>query len=154
MINNFIQWGLDRDLYNNSTREKQILKYLEEKGELAKAVGKNDKKLVMDAIGDMIVCLSHVAYYERVFDDQSMEVFKYNIHSHTDYKNTVVDCVIKIDDATEILAKGLATTEITDPLKCIAKNFDTTLFECMEHAWSEIKDRKGKFINGLFVKEK
>lgn len=25
--------------------------------------------------------------------------------------------------------------------------------ECIEHAWSEIKDRKGQLVNGVFVKE-
>ena len=27
------------------------------------------------------------------------------------------------------------------------------LHECLEHAYNEIKDRKGKTVNGVFVKE-
>ena len=25
--------------------------------------------------------------------------------------------------------------------------------ECLEHAWNEIKDRKGKTVNGTFIKQ-
>lgn len=28
-----------------------------------------------------------------------------------------------------------------------------TMHECVEHAWNEIKDRKGQMVNGMFVKE-
>jgi NTP pyrophosphatase (non-canonical NTP hydrolase) len=28
-----------------------------------------------------------------------------------------------------------------------------TLLECLDQAWSDIKDRKGKMIDGIFVKE-
>jgi len=36
----------------------------------------------------------------------------------------------------------------------IAHRNKLTLWECMYHAYNDIKDRKGKMINGVFVKEK
>ena len=36
----------------------------------------------------------------------------------------------------------------------IAHRNKYTLSECMEHAYGDIKDRKGQMVNGLFVKEK
>jgi hypothetical protein len=36
----------------------------------------------------------------------------------------------------------------------IAHRNKLTLWECMYHAYQDIKDRKGKMINGVFVKEK
>ena len=35
----------------------------------------------------------------------------------------------------------------------IAKEYNTTLEETLEMAYNEIKDRKGKMIDGVFVKE-
>lgn len=34
-----------------------------------------------------------------------------------------------------------------------AKKFDLTLTKCLELAWNEIKDRQGKMVDGVFVKE-
>ena len=38
-------------------------------------------------------------------------------------------------------------------LSILAKQLDVTLYECMEMAYEKIKGRKGKTINGTFVKE-
>jgi uncharacterized protein YabN with tetrapyrrole methylase and pyrophosphatase domain len=35
----------------------------------------------------------------------------------------------------------------------IAERNDYTIEECLAQAWNDIKDRKGKMINGTFVKE-
>ena len=35
----------------------------------------------------------------------------------------------------------------------IAKRNDLTLGNCLEVAWNDIKDRKGKMVDGIFVKE-
>tara|TARA_R110002126_G_scaffold146617_3_gene292609 strand:+ start:788 stop:1093 length:306 start_codon:yes stop_codon:yes gene_type:complete len=35
----------------------------------------------------------------------------------------------------------------------IAHRNNLTLYECMHHAYNDIKDRKGKMIDGVFVKE-
>lgn len=43
--------------------------------------------------------------------------------------------------------------EIIGCLMSIADDYHMTLKECVEHAYNEIKDRKGKMINGLWVKE-
>ena len=40
-----------------------------------------------------------------------------------------------------------------EQLHYIAKEYNTNLEETLEIAYNEIKDRKGKTINGVFVKE-
>ncbi|MEG0408719.1 MAG: hypothetical protein RR623_07590 [Bacilli bacterium] len=35
----------------------------------------------------------------------------------------------------------------------ISYNFNLTLKECIEYAYNEIKDRKGKMVDGLWAKE-
>ena len=38
-------------------------------------------------------------------------------------------------------------------LQVIAEMVGTSLTECQELAWAEIKDRKGRMVDGVFVKE-
>ena len=35
----------------------------------------------------------------------------------------------------------------------LAKQYDLDIDHCLEAAWHEIKDRKGKTVNGTFIKE-
>ena len=35
----------------------------------------------------------------------------------------------------------------------IAERNELTLKDCMQRAWDDIKDRKGKMIDGIFIKE-
>ena len=38
-------------------------------------------------------------------------------------------------------------------LICIAEQLGLKFNDCLDYAYNEIKDRKGKLINGTFVKE-
>ncbi len=51
------------------------------------------------------------------------------------------------------LIKLLSSRNIAIYLMFVAKKFDLTLTECLEFAWNEIKDRQGKMVDGVFVKE-
>jgi len=89
-----IKWGEDRDLYPGSTIPHQFQKLIEELTELVAAYWMNCDHDFTDAIGDMMVVLTH-----------------------------------------------------------IAKMYNLDLLQCYEQAYNEIKDRKGKIVNGIFVKE-
>jgi NTP pyrophosphatase (non-canonical NTP hydrolase) len=90
-----IRWAEARQIIPNSTTEKQLLKCMEELGELVGATLKGNKEGQIDGFGDVLVTL--------------------------------------------ILASDLA---------------GLNLMSCLEHAYDEIKDRKGKLQpNGVFVKE-
>lgn len=47
---------------------------------------------------------------------------------------------------------GIGDIVVTLVIQCKMQGLDFT--ECVESAYQEIKDRKGKLINGKFVKEK
>ena len=38
-------------------------------------------------------------------------------------------------------------------LTILAEQHDVNIEDCIDVAWNEIKDRKGKMVNGIFVKE-
>ena len=87
------KWAVDRNVVSGDVKS-QMVKLLEEAGELAEGINKNKKDLIVDSIGDVYVVL-------------------------------VILC----------MQLGL---DIND---------------CIKAAYEEIKDRKGKLVNGLFVKE-
>ena len=58
------------------------------------------------------------------------------------------------------ILKGKKTDEVIDGIGDIlvtviilAKQLGLEPTECLESAWNEIKDRKGKTVNGTFIKE-
>ena len=87
-------WAAERGIYEKGNTHTQYVKLQEEAGELAKALLDKDKPEIQDAIGDMVVVLTNLAYLEGI-----------------------------------------------------------TIEECIESAYVEIANRKGKMINGTFVKE-
>ena len=86
-------WALDRGLYDKGDTKTQFAKLMEESGELARAVLKDDKKEFIDAIGDMVVVLTNLAYLGG-----------------------------------------------------------TNIEHCIDEAYDVIRKRKGKMVNGTFVK--
>ncbi|MGL4752417.1 MAG: MazG-like family protein [Aeromonadaceae bacterium] len=93
MFNDIRQWAHDRNLIEGSDRFRQMVKLVEEQGELAAGIAKGREDLVKDAIGDMVVVLT-----------------------------------------------------------ILAEQSDITIESCIRCAWKEIKDRKGRMIDGVFVK--
>ena len=87
-------WAATRKIYEKGNSHTQYVKLQEEAGELAKALLSKDKAEIKDAIGDITVVLTNLAYLEGFL----------------------------IED-------------------------------CIETAYSEIATRRGKMINGTFVKE-
>ena len=87
-------WAAVRGIYEGGNSHTQYVKLQEEAGELAKALLINDKPEIVDAIGDMVVVLTNLAYLEG----------------------------LNIED-------------------------------CIDSAYMEICQRKGKMINGTFIKD-
>jgi len=70
-----------------------------------------------------------------------------------------VKLIEEIGELAEAIAKGRDgqfMDSIGDAfvvLTILAAQKDIEIEECIAHAWDEIKDRKGKMVNGTFVKE-
>ena len=92
LIQKVSYWQHNRNLIEGATSKDQVLKLIQEVGELSDSVCKQQD--VKDDIGDCLVILINIAEREG-----------------------------------------------------------TTLEECLQVAYEDIKDRKGKMIDGIFVKE-
>jgi len=95
IFDNIRRWAKERNLYEQGNPHTKYVKLMEESGELAEAILKQDYGEIQDAIGDMIIVLTNLAHLQS----------------------------LKIED-------------------------------CIYSAYDEIKNRKGKMINGTFVKNK
>jgi len=56
------EWATERGLYEKGNANTQYIKLMEEAGELAQALLKNDEPEVIDAIGDIVVVLTNLAH--------------------------------------------------------------------------------------------
>jgi len=89
-----VEWALVRGITDPENAPKQMLKVMEEVGELASAVAKKNEDATIDAIGDVLVTIIILSY-----------------------------------------------------------QLELNPWECLETAYEEIKNRKGKTIDGVFIKE-
>ena len=151
------KWFVDRDLEHGGRLDKQALKLSEEFGELCAGYLKKNEKLTMDSIGDCAVVIVGLALLIKedvhsIFEESDnirrkdvMECFKFlninisefqmsqNLPSKETCRNNLVRAVVY--------------------LKSISKALDYDFADCFEVAYNDIKDRKGKWIDGSFVKE-
>jgi NTP pyrophosphatase (non-canonical NTP hydrolase) len=54
-------WAQDKGIYDKGDAKTQYIKLLEETGELAKSILKQDEEEFVDAIGDCVVVLTNLA---------------------------------------------------------------------------------------------
>jgi NTP pyrophosphatase (non-canonical NTP hydrolase) len=71
------------------------------------------------------------------------------------WKKTMEEC-IELRDAIGDTHMGEIRDAIGDIIVTLimqAQLWGLTMEECIEQGWSQIKDRKGRMVNGIFVKE-
>jgi NTP pyrophosphatase (non-canonical NTP hydrolase) len=56
-------WAKEKGIFEKGDIKTQYVKFQEEAGELAKAIINNDDEEIIDAIGDCIVVLTSIAYF-------------------------------------------------------------------------------------------
>lgn len=106
LIQNVFDWGKEKGLHQD-TLQPQFVKLVEELGELAAAIARDNQSDIIDAVGDMLVVLIQLGgSYSKQLDP---------------------------DDYAHLGPRFL---------EC-----------CLYQAWLEIRDRKGKTVNGTFIKE-
>lgn len=151
LIKKVEQWSIERGL-NTADPNKQRLKLWEEFGELNAAIARDNRKDAIDAIGDMIVVM--IIYCQQKDWDRE-KIFK---TKKSLYRGAQEQDLITIIDATAYSIYNsypykFAAQDVITCLGIISAKYGTTLEECLQSAYDEIKERRGKMVNGVFVKE-
>lgn len=151
------QWFIDRDLKNGGRLDKQSLKLSEEFGELCAGYLKQNEKLTKDSIGDCAVVIVGLA---MLIKEDVHSIFE---ESDNIRRKDVMECfkLLNANISEFQLSQNLASKEMCRNnlvrevayLKSISKALGYDFADCFEVAYNEIKDRKGKWIDGTFVKE-
>lgn len=160
---NVIGWAEDKGIYKFSTPLAQALKAVSELGELADAVIKSDVDGVKDAIGYIAVCLINL---DKMYCSYGFE-FPSNSQEKIPHSSNVgkQDCAAELASIIGELAISVAghdsnmlivkyLKDIFILMKNLAAMYDLDFLDCCESVWLEIKDRKGRMVNGgAFVKD-
>lgn len=157
------QWAKERGIFDKSTPFDQLLKTHEEVGELIKACYDNDKSAIQDAIGDVMVTLINYCYF--INEDITKVISEARIQqSQTHLPRTILAIEVHktvsslltdeyfIKDINAIIYASHHLQRIFECVYTITILENTTLEECLNIAYNEIKDREGKIINGKFIK--
>ena len=144
-----LQWAHDRDIIEGSDPMRQLLKTYTEAGEMVDAARKIDIDEYVDSIGDQWVTIvigmemGGVLYQDAL--DAAREI---NRPASTDdivlSTSLISDGMLKQDKPR--LCQGYG--EYLSVLRSLPDFHDG-----VAAAWNTIKDRKGKMVNGVFVKE-
>lgn len=155
-----ISWARWRGLDEKGTVEGQAIKTAEEAAELIIGLSKDDKDKIVDSIGDVYVTLvvgnliQGKADFEKAF--KIAEVDSKNIVGHYGAPDKAEQIINLMTATKEVLTLGYATHTIglmMMNIMIVAGENQLNLKSCVESAYGEIKGRKGRIIDGTFVKE-
>ena len=156
------EWAKERKIYEELTPFDELLKTHEEVGELIKACYNNDKPAIQDAIGDTMVCLINYCKFieldvikgikQAVELSSELEIILLVMGVYSSLGKLIsINMWEKDGELSE--TSGIIVFSIIYYLNNIARLENTTLEECLNIAYNEIKNRTGKMIDGKFVKD-
>lgn len=162
LTNKIEKWSTDRNL-STADPIKQFDKLIEEHGELVKGINKQDEQVIKDSIGDMFVVITIIMQQIHGYMDVALRTYKFG-----EYQSSTVGYIKELNDVGQKLHKFINEdsknsqlfaevqthlSNVIGLLDLTSKEYETDLITCVQLAYDEIKDRKGKMINGKFVKE-
>lgn len=153
LIKNIEQWAEDRNLIEGSTPKKQFIKLLEEFGELCSGVAKNKPDVIKDSIGDcfVVTVILKCQFKTNLFIRPSS--LNKNLDVSLILARVARDAALIPRDNLSEQVKLEIINGIVRHLMNISILLDVDFENCVQSAWDEIKDRKGRMIDGVFVKE-
>lgn len=154
LIKKIEQWASDRNIIKGSSPIDQAMKLFSEFGELADNVGKG--RDIKDDVGDVFVVLTIIAkQVNQSLTQLNLDALKWAEGDSKELvlilNNTLSELVGYAHNAN-FFHIGLFKRAI-NTLNAIACNHKTTLKECVQVAYDDIKDRNGLMHGGLFIKE-
>lgn len=149
LISSVEEWAIERNLHT-ADPNKQILKLMEELGELAEGMAKGNEKAIYDGIGDMKVVLT-ILKMQLENNDRSTVNISNSILSLLMYEVGLLAREVLFSKDIVDIKRYIRKVEMN--LDSLCDSMEITLESCTELAYNEIKDRKGKMIDGVFVKQ-
>ena len=151
------QWFIDRGLKYGGRLDKQSLKLIEEFGELCAGYLKKNEKITKDSIGDCAVVIVGLALLikedvHKIFEGLN-PVKEVNVMNCFKGLNLNICAIISYSDRRYGGIFRYDLVFAVEYLKSISNILGYDFEECFELAYQEIKDRKGRWIDGTFVKE-
>ena len=164
-----IDWAKERNLLEEGRLTRQLLKSTEECSELQNAIESyengNKEALIeiKDAIGDVYVTLvistqmklnhPYIVFRKIKLRENSLIIPTDFEFYTTELKRLDLDLYASFTgEITYDL--DLKIAKYVEFLDFLAKTYDLELTDCIEFAYNTISKRKGKMIDGSFVKEK
>lgn len=156
------QWAIERELDKKGTIEGQQIKTAEEVAELIIGISKERKETIKDSIGDIYVTLVIGNILDKKLDFKEInksscklaDKVSLNLDKYKDNKQAVILCMEGI--TTSVLQCGYKNDILENAIMNLmgaATIYDLNFADCVESAYEEISNRKGKMVNGTFVKE-
>lgn len=152
LINKVEQWAIDRNLHTASPKA-QALKVIEEFTETLVELEGGDIEAISDGVGDTYVTLI-------ILGQQLGINFRLAKGTSKSYYYSISKAAFR---AINFLSTGLsknndmythsAYIQILAVLERVVKSYELSDEYCLNLAYNEIKDRKGKMVDGVFVKE-
>jgi uncharacterized 18.2 kDa protein in rep-hol intergenic region len=153
LIKNIENWAEARNLIEGSTPKKQFIKLMEEFGELCAGIARNDKEKIKDSIGDcfVVTVILKCQFGTNLF-----------FHHVSLNKNVDVSLILaRVARDAALISKSDLSAQVKLEIICgivshlmdVSFLLDVDFESCVQAAWDEIKDRKGRMIDGVFVKE-
>lgn len=156
-----IDWAKERELDTKGTVEAQSIKTVEELSELIKAICKDNKEDIIDSIGDVYVTLVIGNMLDKfIMMDFLQEEMNLLFNDKAIKECKKLDKKYKLKKLGEFIPivldykyTSVVIRDLTYQLIKIAYSYKLDFVECVESAYNTIKNRKGKLVNGTYVKE-
>lgn len=168
-VTRIIDWAKDREIKEKGRLTKQLLKSDEENSELQNAIesyenGNKDALIqIKDSIGDIYVTLVVSTYL--VSERPYLTFRKIKTSKHSSVSIGWLYFIRELKTQDRLLFDVFTNTEVTfidvevrlasyiNFLEMIAQTYGLELVECIKYAYDTISKRKGKMIDGTFIKE-
>lgn len=163
LIGKIAQWAKDRNLILGSTPQKQFIKLMEEFVELYAGIARNDKEKIKDSIGD---CFVVVVVLSKQLDLDNVELCSSDIinefrnykYEHSSIMEQLLEAVHNLGGISIPISQGWKVNKEWIELFCInliiISLFEGLNFaECVKYSYEQIKDRKGRMREGIWIKE-
>lgn len=70
------EWADNKGIYDKGDPKTQLIKLFEEAGELSKAILKNDKEEIIDAIGDCVIVLTNLCVLCDLYKEGNISLYE------------------------------------------------------------------------------